>query len=81
MNEKIIWVVGRWRGGGYLNSIWDINGVFDSEQKAVEACQDRPSYFVGPLVLNESLEHDTTEWKGMYYPAAERNTNAHSDSA
>ena len=65
-----IWVVGKWRGSGGvgLSNIWDINGVFDSEEKAIEACDNRPSYFIGPLTLNQSLPDETTEWPGLYYP-------------
>jgi hypothetical protein len=68
---KTMWIVGKWCSGenGELNSVWDINGVFDSEEKAIAACDDRPNYFVGPLTLNESLPDKTTEWVGCYYPA------------
>jgi hypothetical protein len=65
-----VWVVGKWRSGEVLASVWDINGVFDSEEKAVAACGDNPDYFVGPLVLNQSAPDETTEWIGLYYPNA-----------
>lgn len=73
MSEKIMWIVGKYRGHASTKNIpsalWDINGVFDSEEKAVEACRNRINYFVGPLTLNESLPDETTEWPGCYYPA------------
>ena len=69
MSEKIIWIVGKWRSGESQNCVWDINGVFDSEEKAITACANRDNYFVGPLTLNESQSDETTEWLGCYYPA------------
>lgn len=69
---KILWIVGKWRSGDVKNSVWDINGVFDSEEKAIEACDNRPYYFVGPLTLNESSPDETEEWVGCHYPADAR---------
>ena len=67
-NEKI-WIVGKHRGGSIGHAVWDMNGAFDSEDKAIDACDNRPDYFVGPLILNESLPDETGTWPGMYYPA------------
>lgn len=76
MNEKIMWILGKWRSGkdGKLNNVWDISGVFDTEEKAIEACNNRPNYFIGPLPLNKVLPDETTEWPGMYYPAINNRT-------
>jgi len=46
---------------------WEIQGVFDNEALAVAACRDE-WYFVGPVVLNEVLPHESVEWPGAYYP-------------
>jgi hypothetical protein len=59
-----LWVVGQWRGD---DQPWALQGVFDSEEKAVAACRD-PYYFVGPEQLNVALPHDSAEWPGCYYP-------------
>ena len=71
MKENIMWIVGKYRSGedNQLSSVWDINGVFDSEEKAIAVCDNRPDYFIGPLTLNESLPDKTTSWFGLYYPA------------
>ena len=53
------------------NAVWDFQGVFTSEERALEACKDR-SYFVGPAVLNKELPYDTIEWPGHYYPKMEK---------
>lgn len=53
--------------GKVTSSGWEFQGVFDTEQKAVENCVDF-NYFVGPAILNEALPCETVEWKGGYYP-------------
>lgn len=60
-----IWVVGRVHG-----DVWEYQGVFDSEEKAKEACKIDYywAYFIGPTKLNEEVTHDSIEWPGAYYP-------------
>ncbi len=74
--ETKLWIVGRvmfcHKDG---KSGWEFAGVFDSEEKAVEACKD-VSYFVGPAILNKSLPLDTTKWEGAYYPRNQGEKNA-----
>ena len=65
--SKKLWVVGKYRGGKAKNVLWDFNGVFDSKLKAEEACIDS-TYFIGPVVLNQSLPHETIEWPNCSYP-------------
>jgi hypothetical protein len=48
-----------------------LQGVFTEEVLAVEACSDA-SYFVGPLPINSALPHEMVEWRGLYFPFAER---------
>ena len=62
-----IWLVGQWKG---TETPWEVQGVFDSEQKAIAACVD-DQYFIGPLTLNEEMPQETMrEWPGAYYPKA-----------
>jgi hypothetical protein len=49
-------------------SSWEMQGVFNSEQKAIEACV-LTSMFVGPIVLNASFSVESCEWAGSYYPS------------
>jgi len=62
-----LWVYGRYKGQDHLNVNWDFQGIFSSEEKAVEACRDR-TYFAAPTELDVSLPHSTTKWPGCYYP-------------
>lgn len=49
---------------------WHFQGIFDCEQKAVDACVT-DQYFVGPCRMNETLPDEPTEWEGVYYPLCE----------
>jgi len=57
-----LWVVGKWVDGD-----WELQGVFDTEDRAVAICEDA-HYFVGPVTLNEELPDDRIVWPGAYYP-------------
>jgi len=63
-----LWLVGFFRDiecndGG----IWELVGVYDNEQKAVDACLDW-RHFVGPVELNYTCPQEKTDWPGFYYP-------------
>jgi hypothetical protein len=49
------------------NDCWHFIGVFDAEQKAVDACTTK-DHFVGPAILNERLPDAPEPWPGGYYP-------------
>lgn len=66
-----LWIVGKYKSGEKLNVVWDFNGVFDTEEKAIEACRDS-SYFVAPAILNQSLAGETMNWPNAYYPHSEK---------
>jgi hypothetical protein len=57
-----LWIVGK----ATLFS-WECQGVFDDEDKAVAACI-ADSYFIGPAILNRSVDDNPIEWIGAYYP-------------
>lgn len=57
-----LWIVGQWK-----EPVWELAGVFESEELAIAACRDH-TYFVGPAELNVLLPHDTEEWPGCRYP-------------
>jgi len=62
-----LFVVGEHLGEVSTGAIWDCVGVFDTEEKAVEACI-KDNHFVGPLILNEAI-NDHLPWEGCYYPS------------
>ena len=59
------WIVGK--KTGTLPDQWEFQGVFDSELKAVAACQTA-SYFVAPAILNEVIRDASEHWPGAYFP-------------
>ncbi len=67
-----LWVVGK--AINIKNCKWEFQGVFSSEQRAIDACiTDR--YFVGPAVLDEALPDKRIEWPNAYYPFAKDRVN------
>lgn len=61
-----LWRVGQWKGH---DKQWEWQGIFDSEEKAVNACRDG-NYFVAPVILNEERPHETIFSDDLYYPKA-----------
>ena len=54
-----LWVVGQIRGYWSLDgTIWELQGVFDTEEQAVSACI-KESYFIMSTILNERLPDET----------------------
>ena len=65
-----LWYVGRFReqvNGEEFRCVWEFQGVFSTEEKAVAACRDH-TYFVVPIELDQELAHETVEPAGCYYP-------------
>ena len=64
----LLWIVGqlkgKWRHSG---SVWELQGVFDSEKKAVKASRTR-NYFVIPMILNKSCPHKSVNSTKGFYP-------------
>jgi len=75
MADKIksmkVYVVGKWIKRVDERVVWDIQGVFSTEEKAVAECKS-PEWFVGPINLDESVPEENREWPGFYYPLDER---------
>ena len=66
MNEgEVVWVAGQVLN--FTSGAWEIIGVFNTEQKAIEACVGLND-FVGPLKLNEIAPRQSVDWVGAYYP-------------
>lgn len=59
-----LWYVGRLWNGAH-----ETQGVFSTEQLAIDACRDE-TYFIGPLTLDGTIDHNSTEWEGAYFPRA-----------
>lgn len=64
------YIVGDYMGGESLGVIWEMVGVFTSEEKAVAACTKK-SHFVAPLEMNAIAPDETVEWPDCYYPLSD----------
>jgi hypothetical protein len=65
-----LWICGEGKEKTESGVVWELLGVFDSEEKAVAACT-MPNHFVGPAELNQRLPDESSTWPGCYYPLAE----------
>ena len=66
--DKTLWIVGQAKSDD--GKRWEFQGVFDTEQLAVDACKGE-LYCVAPVQLNEELPHETLPMPGCYYPLFE----------
>jgi hypothetical protein len=66
----VVWITGKETFDENPKS-FEIQGVFDSKDKAIDACKD-VRYFIGPLKLNQALPDEKQEWPGAIYPLAEK---------
>lgn len=65
---KTVWVVGQTIDETpATGTVWELFGVFDSEEKAVASCLD-VNFFVGPVQINTPFPVETTVWPGCRYP-------------
>lgn len=64
------WVVGKIIRETEDGAVWQLQGVFSSEELAEEAAL-AGGYFMGPVVVDEALPDETTEWPGMRWPSVE----------
>ena len=64
-----LWVVGKYMASTVSGPVWEFQGVFDHESKAIAACSG-PEFFVAPATLNQAITPQTQEWPGMRYPSA-----------
>ena len=62
-----VWICGQYLTEIDTGKVWEFAGVFDSEQKAIDACRDQ-SYFIAPYNINEIHPHETVPMEGIYYP-------------
>lgn len=60
-----VWIVGQVRE----EKDWEFQGVFNTEQEAIEACVDE-NYFIGPAIFGQPCPRETVHWHGAYWPKA-----------
>ena len=64
---RMVWVMGQVKSQD--GSVWELGGVFSTEDKAVAACAGAEDC-VWPVALDEVLPRETVEEKRGYYPLA-----------
>jgi len=62
-----LFIVGKFIKETKEGNVWEFSGVFDSEEKAIDACIS-PYYFIGPIALNFCFPDERVNWPGAYYP-------------
>lgn len=65
-------IVGQFWADTEEGVVWDFSGIFDSSDKAIDACLDN-SYFIAPAKLNERIDQEKKVWPGLYYPIKIKN--------
>ena len=70
---KEYWIMGKHIECDHCNKAWDFQGLFESEELAIEACTSE-DYFIAPAILNRILPDETIVWQGAYYPLLESET-------
>lgn len=66
MNNQV-WVAGTNKDEKGPCVAWELIGVFDNQQLAIDNCT-KPNDFVGPVELNVPFPEETCQWTGLYYP-------------
>lgn len=64
-----VFVVGRFIAETEPGNVWDLQGIFATEEEAVAACRDA-AYWVGSVPFGKALPHETETWPAAYYPLA-----------
>jgi hypothetical protein len=65
-----VWVCGCFIQECEHGNVWEVHGVYSTEELAVKACNDE-YYFIGPLNIDEALPDSAKEWPRCYYPIGE----------
>lgn len=66
-NGDRVWICGQFRAETEQGNVWDLQGIFLTEDEAVAACRDE-TYFIGPEEIGVSLPHESIDPPGFYYP-------------
>ena len=67
--KAALWVVVELIAEYEGRALWDLVGVFSSEEEALMLCKDRgPNLGLGPVVLGKPFPAKRCTWVGFYYP-------------
>lgn len=71
---KVVWIAGKCIEVTDVGIVWEIAGIFDREDDAINVCLDE-DYFVGPIEINVQLPECILKWPKPYYPHLEEAKN------
>lgn len=63
-----LWLVGQFKAETDKGNVWELQGVFSSQELAEKACINE-SCFVAPICLDVPSPEETRVFPGMYYPS------------
>lgn len=70
MKEAIVWIVGKYIKEYKEGPVWDLQGIYDTEQKAVDNCT-KDNYFVGTMEMNAPISDGPAGVPDLRYPRLE----------
>lgn len=63
-----LWVCGQLKGSyDERGSVWEFQGVFQNEQRAIDACKNE-NYFIFPVELDKEFPDKSVFLPRTYYP-------------
>jgi hypothetical protein len=70
----ILYVVGQNINDYPEGVVWELQGVYDSYEKAKKACI-KSNYFFGEIEMNKPVKDYSVEWPSAFYPNIEKVSN------
>jgi hypothetical protein len=64
---KELWLVGQYKSGKIGKIVWEFQGIFSTEKKAVAACRNF-RYFVEKVTLDQECPDESVLFPDGYYP-------------
>jgi len=61
-----IFIIGKTTAETPQGTVWEVQGVFATEDEAVVACL--PGEWIGPLEVGVRVPDQSHAWPGAYYP-------------
>jgi hypothetical protein len=66
----MIYVIGKSTAATKKGVVWELQGVFTSQEAAEAACEGHPDYWIGPIEADLLLSDEHTAWPDVYFPKA-----------
>jgi hypothetical protein len=67
--RRILWLVGRYKGGKFPLVAWDFQGIYTEKAAAIAACEDE-TWFIGQVEADKPLPKETENMPQVEYPLA-----------